>query len=110
DDKRRAAGVDPHRDAARPGALLVRDQPAVAEARLLRPGVRRNRLARRHPERAVEPDRRPVQHRVRDDLAGELPVLLGAAEPRREGGARAEGLALILGEGGEQWSVEEAGG
>ena len=108
--KDRAARADPHRDTAGPGPLLVRDQPAVAEAGLLRPGVRRNRLARRHPQRAVEPDRLAVQHRVLDDLAGELAVLLGPAEPRREGDARAERLALLLGQRGEQRGVEESRG
>ena len=57
-------------------------------------------LARRHPQGAVQADRLAVQHRVLDDLDGELRVLLGAAEPGGEGHARAERLALLLGQRG----------
>ena len=53
-------------------------------------------LLRRHPQRAVEPDRLAVQHRVGDDLGDELGVLVGAAEAGGEGDAGAERLALLL--------------
>src|SRR5512134_16388 len=75
--------------------------------RALAPGAP-SLLLRRHPERPVQPDRLSVQHRVRDDLGGELAVLLRPAEPRGKRNPGAERLALLLGEGGEQGGVEEA--
>ena len=83
----------------------LRDQPAVAQARLARPRGRGDRLTarciapwrhapsallRRHPQGAVEADRLAVQHRVGDDLGDQLRVLLGPAEARGEGDAGAE--------------------
>src|SRR5215207_78066 len=66
-------------------------------------------LLRRHPEGAVEPDRLAVQHRVFGDLAGELGVLLGPPEARREGHLRAERLARVLLQPCQQGRVEQPG-
>ena len=66
--------------------------------------------ARRHAQRAVEPDRLAVEHPVLDDLTGQLRVLGGLAEALREGDAGAELLAGLLGQRREQRRVEQAGG
>ena len=60
------------------------------------PVTARRGLPGRHAEGAVQPDRLSVEHRVPDDLAGELAVLLGSAEPGGERDAGAERLALLL--------------
>src|SRR5665811_2062197 len=46
--------------------------------------------ARRHPQRAVEPDGLAVEHAVLDDLAGQLRVLGGRAEALGERDTRSE--------------------
>ena len=67
-------------------------------------------LPGRHPQRAVEPDRLAVEHPVLDDLAGQLRVLRGPAEALREGDARAEFLAGLLGQCGQERRVEQTRG
>jgi hypothetical protein len=42
-------------------------------------------LARRHPDRPVEPDDLAVEHLVLDDVFDEIGVLLGPAEPWGKG-------------------------
>ena len=104
-DARQPRPPDPARAIAATSAARLRDQPALAQAGLVRSGVRAEpterlpgryrtersaRLLRRHPQGAVEPDRLAVEHRVGDDLADQLGVLLGPAEPRGERDAGAE--------------------
>src|SRR5918999_4624341 len=64
-------------------------------------------LLRRHPEGAVEPQHLAVQHRVLGDVAGELRVLLRAAQARRGRDRRAPRVARVLGGGGQQGRVEQ---
>ena len=52
--------------------------------------------ARRHPQRAVEPDHLAVEHLVLDDVDGERGELVGPAEPARERDRVAERLARLL--------------
>src|SRR2546425_6739221 len=62
-----------------------------------------------HPDRAVEPDRLAVQHRVLDDVQGQRRKFRGTAETRREGYLLAERGADRIGQGREKRGVENAG-
>jgi hypothetical protein len=53
----------------------------------------RSASLRRHPQGAVEADGLAVEHRVLDDRGGELGVLRGLSEARRERDAGAKRLA-----------------
>src|SRR4029450_7099266 len=56
------------------------------------------RLLRGHPQGAAQPDALAVQHPVLADVAGELGVLLRAAETRRERDLGPERLACVVGQ------------
>ena len=66
--------------------------------------------ARRHAQRAVEAHDLAVEHRVLRDVHGERAELVGIAQPRRMRDLRAELLARLVREAGEQRRVEEPGG
>jgi pimeloyl-ACP methyl ester carboxylesterase len=69
--------------ASRSGALPGRASPRLPRS----PGKRmmRRRLARGHPDRAVQPDGLPVEHRVGHDGLHQLRVLGRGAKPPRMG-------------------------
>ena len=78
-------------------AMLVERLREVA-GRLSRERAAVRASARRHPQRAVEPDRLAVEHPVLDDVARQLRVLRRLAEALGEGHAGAELLARLLGQ------------
>src|ERR1700759_4754444 len=54
-----------------------------AQALIGAPRSSRKRSSRRHPDRAVQADHLPVEHRVLDDVHSQRAVLVGIAEARR---------------------------
>src|SRR5579883_615604 len=66
-------------------------------------------LFRRHAQRAVEPDRRAVDHLIGNDRLDQSGVFVGPAEPLREGNRGGEGLAGVLAKAVEHRRVEQAG-
>src|SRR5699024_9567768 len=65
-------------------------------------------LFRAHADRAVEAYRFAVEHRVLDDVCGQIRVLLGVAEPLRVRHLFPERGGCLFTEPLEQWGVEQS--
>src|SRR6478609_9910165 len=92
-----------------PGAI-TRSPPGSFTPPLSQVSTRRPpSSARRHAEGAVETDDLAVEHRVVDDVAHEVGVLLGTAEARRVRHLLLEDLLDLAREPGEHRRLERAG-